>query len=593
MSEARDLFDAGATALGLLGGGRPNPEQALRYFTAASESDAQMCDAWLGRIMCGDNESQIVYRAWNCRQNMHTEITRLGVSPAYFMPKVDIGMGIVALEQPIYDRGVLTVALARMLAMGNPPDYHEALDTLKEAPATGLARWVQAAMYYRAQRWPDVISTLAGHEEQFRGDQFLSLAVQVALGVAHAHLGQTDAAERYLSRAEASAGGFPSAKQTAQWFLALLARERGDEGAAVALLRQVNAEAPSPEVAAAIADPGIRLRTTSSEVLAARTDPWDPNSGPAAEEVADARAAEQRAQLLAEATEELDAQIGMTQLKEQIKTFRARIRMAEKRREMGLKTPESANHMVFVGPPGTGKTTVARIIAKILCGLGIVATSNVVEVSGRELLGQYEGHSEEKTRQVLARARDGVLFLDEAYALVQARSGGVDPFGKAVVDELLKYLEDQRGRLVVIIAGYEADIDRLLASNDGLRSRFAHRFRFETYSPEELVAIARVLAAGRDDVLEQGAVDALLATCEKLATTTIKAHSAIDFAGNGRFVRKALEAAADLRDLRNDEDPPEIFDEAAVMTIRELDMQAALTKVLAEVESHSAGEGLR
>ncbi|EUA17465.1 ESX-1 secretion system EccA1 domain protein [Mycobacterium xenopi 3993] len=118
---------------------------------------------------------------------------------------------------------------------------------------------------------------------------------------------------------------------------------------------------------------------------------------------------------------------------------------------------------------------------------------------------------------------------------------------------MLKALEEQRGRLVVIFAGYEADIERLLASNDGLRSRFAHRFVFETYSPEELVEIAQVLAAGRDDILDPGAAQTLLSTCEKLAAATVKNHRAIDFYGNGRFVRKVLEAAADLRDLRNDE----------------------------------------
>lgn len=592
MSQARELFDAGAAALGLLGGGKPNQAQALRYFTAASEADPLMCDAWLGRMLCGDGESPIVYRAWSARQNMHGEIVRLGVSPGSFMPKVDIGMGVVALEQPIFDRGVLTIALARMLVMGSPPDYQEAQDTLKEAPPTGLARWVRAAMYHRAQRFTDVIDTLNGHLGEFRDDRYLAQAANVALGIAYAHLGEFDPAERYLRDVEATAGEFPSARHSALWFLGLIARERGEETDAVALLRRLNAEAPSPQINGAITDPGFRLLTTTAEAIAARTDPWDPSSGPGAEELAGAAAAEKRAALLDEATEELDRQIGMTGLKEQIRTFRARMRMAEKRREMGLKTTKSANHMVFVGPPGTGKTTVARIIAKVLCGLGIVGTKNVVEVSGRELLGQYVGHSEENLRQALARAKNGVLFLDEAYALVQDRTSGVDPFGQAIVDELVKQLEDQRDSLVVIIAGYENDIERLLASNDGLRSRFAHRFRFETYSPEELAEIAAVMATDRDDIIDPPARDALLTACEKLAGATMNNRPAIDFYGNGRFVRKAIEAAADYRDLRNEEDPPEVLDEAAIMTIREPDMSAGLSKVLAEIESQAAAGGV-
>lgn len=298
MNQPRDLFDAGAAALGLLGGGKPNPGQALRYFTAASEADPGMCDAWLGRMLCGEDESSIVYRAWSARQNMHAEITRLGISPGLFMPKVDIGMGVVALDQPIYDRGVLSVALARMLAMGTPPDYQEAQDTLREAPPSGLARWVLAAMYYRAQRWSDVIATLKDNLGMFRDDRYLVQAATVALGVAYAHLGEFDPAERYLREVEATAGEFPSARQTALWFLGLIARERGDEAAAVGLLRQVNAEAPAPEITAAIADPGIRLRTTTVEAITARTDPWDPASGPAAEELAGAAAAEKRAALL-------------------------------------------------------------------------------------------------------------------------------------------------------------------------------------------------------------------------------------------------------------------------------------------------------
>ncbi len=592
MNQPRELFDAGAAALGLLGGGKPNPAQALRYFTAASEADPQMCDAWLGRMLCGDAESPIVYRAWSARQNMHGEIVRLGISPGAFMPKVDIGMGVVALEQPIYDRGVLSVVLARMLAMGSPPDYQEAQDTLADAPPNGLTRWVRAAMLYRAQRWTEVIATLTGNLGDFRDDRFLAQAATTALGVAHAHLGQFDPAERYLREVEATAAEFPSARHTALWYLGLVARERGEETEAVALLRRVNAEAPSAEIAAAIADPGIRLHTTTAEAIAARTDPWDPASGPGAEELAGAAAAERRAVLLDEATAELDRQIGMSGLKEQIRTFRARMRMAEKRKELGLKTTKSANHMVFVGPPGTGKTTVARIIAKTLCGLGIVGTKNVVEVSGRELLGQYVGHSEENLRQALARAKDGVLFLDEAYALVQDRTSSADPFGQAIVDELVKQLEDQRSQLCVIIAGYPSDIERFLNSNDGLRSRFAHRFHFETYSPDELSEIAEVMAADRDDIIDPPAREVLLTACEKLAGATMGDRPAIDFYGNGRFVRKVLEAAADYRDLRNEEDPPVLLDEAAVMTIRESDMSAGLAKVLAEIESQAAAGGL-
>lgn len=581
---AVESFDAGVAALGIIDGGRADASQALRFFVAATEHDPQMCDAWLGRILCGDNESGIVYQAWKCRDQMHAQLARLNVPRGAFVPRIDVGMGILALEYPILDRGVLSIALARMQAMGNPPDYEDALDTLGQAPDLPLARWVTAAMYYRAERWPEVISTLASEERQFESDLVLHAAVRVALGVAHAFLGEFDAAERYLRLADAQ-DSLPGAKSMAQWFLALIARERGEEEAALALMRQVNTIAPSQEVAAAIDDPGVRLKVTSREAVAARTDPWDPASGPDAQELAGRRAAERRAELLAQATEELDAQIGMHALKDQIKTFRARIRMAEKRRELGLKTPGSTNHMVFVGPPGTGKTTVARIIAKTLCGLGIVSTSNVKEVSAKNLIGQYLGHSENLTNEAVDQALDGVLFIDEAYALVGSKTtseSSAGAFGEAVVDTLLTRLENDRERLVVIIAGYEADIDRLLDTNEGLRGRFAHRFKFDTYSPEELVAIAKALSAGRDDVLADGATEVLLATCKQLAGARVYERSAVDAVGNGRFVRKAIEAAADMRDLRLDEDPPLDFDDQTLMAIEDVDMVAALRKVLAE-----------
>ena len=587
--QAREWFAAGATAMGLLGGGRANPGQALQYFTAASEADGSMCDAWLGRMLCGDTDTRIVYKAWSARETMHAEITRLGISSAVFMPKIDIGMGVVALDQPIYDRGILTVALARMLAMRTPPDYSEALDTLAQAPAGAATRWVTAAMYYRSARWPDVIDTLAAHLGKFSDDRLLGLAAKTALGIAYAHLGDLDPAERYLREVESAGGEFPSARHTAGWFLGLIARERGDETAAITMLRRVNAEAPAPEIAAAIDNPGLRLRTTTVEAITARTDPWDPASGPDAAALAGVAAEAKRAQALDEAMAQLDRQIGMADLKEQIRVFRARMRMAEKRREAGLKVVKSGDHMMFVGPPGTGKTTVAEIIAKVLYGLGVIDSDRVEVVSGRDLIGKYEGHSEDALREVLERAEGGMLFFDEIYAIVQERSGGgVDPFGQAIVDQLNTFLENSRDRTTVAIAGYEPDVARFLKANQGLPSRFKHRFVFKSYSPEELVEIAAVIAEDRDELLGDDAADYLLTQCEKLSAAMIEGLPAIEYYGNGRFVRMTVEKAGDLRDLRLDEDPPEVFDTATLMTIREMDVSAALSKVLAEIESGAA-----
>lgn len=610
MSTAIEDFDAGVAALGILDGGRADQQQALRYFTAATDDDPQLCDAWLGRILCGDNESATIYKAWRSRSRMHSDLNRIGVEPSLLWPRFEIGMGIVGLEQPIYDQSALSAALARSLAMAQPPDYSEALATLEEAPLTAVTLWVKAAVYYRAERWPDVIATISADLRRFDKDPVLKAAAHLALGSAHAFLGEFDSAEKALRSVQADK--LEDAGSAAQWFLALIARERGDEETAESLLRALAAESATPEVTAALKNPEIRLQVTSREAIAARTDPWDPKTGPSAADLAEERASIERSARLEEASTELDAQIGMGALKDQIKTFRARVRMAEQRRKLGLKTPSASNHMVFVGPPGTGKTSVARVIAKILCGLGIVKTSNVVERSAKDLIGRYLGDSEEKTREVVKSAYDGVLFIDEAYALISKanNASNTDDFGKAVVDTLLTFIENDRDRLVVIIAGYEGDIDRLLASNEGMKSRFAHRFRFATYTPDELVAITQLLAEGRDDVLDDEAVAVLRRTCQRLSGMWIDSRTgalvpkglgaagsdrhlrdAIDVVANGRFVRKVLENAADYRDLRNDETPPEVLDAQALTVIEGADMRGALRKVLAG-ESSEAGTDL-
>ena len=629
MSPAADNFRAGIAALGLIDGGHADTEQALNYFTVATDQDPSMCDAWLGRILCGDKSSGTLYKAWRSRGQMHQTATRAGINPASLWAKFDIGMGIVGLEQPIYDQSALAAALAQTLATATPPDYAEALDTLREAEPTGVTEWVKAAIFYRAERWPDVIDCVNANQRLYSRDAALKTAAELAVGISHARLGKFDDAETHL-RAVTEQEQLPDAVHAARWFLAMIDREHGKEDRAVAQMRQVLDHAPSAEVSAALADPSVRLQVTTVEAIGQRTDPWDPATGPSAEDVANQRRDVKRADVLAEATAELDAQIGMKDLKEQVETYRSRTRMAAKRREMGLKTPSSSNHMVFTGPPGTGKTTIARVVAKILCGLGIVETDHVEEVNAKSLLGQHLGESEANTNAAINRALNGVLFLDEAYTLISPENKGsnADAFGKAAIDTLLARIENERHRLVVIIAGYETDIDQLLAVNEGLRSRFAYRMRFSTYTPDELVQIAHALAAGRDDIIDDASSSVLRSVCAHLSSRTVDDNTdaavadlvaltaslatyglenvdgsamaalrsacsrvlmatsvrknMIDSVGNGRFIRTVVERAADCRDRRLDgEFSAAEFNETAVMTIRPPDMAAALREVLA------------
>jgi len=329
---------------------------------------------------------------------------------------------------------------------------------------------------------------------------------------------------------------------------------------------------PEPKVTAALRDPGYRLNTTTAEQIASRTDPWNP-----ATVVADTAG---RERLLADAQAELDRQIGLGRVKEQIEAYRAATQMAKLRAARGMKVAQPSKHMIFAGPPGTGKTTIARVVANILAGLGVIAEPKLVETSRKDFVAEYEGQSAVKTARTIDRALGGVLFIDEAYTLVQERDGRADPFGTEALDTLLARMENDRDRLVVIIAGYSADIDRLLEANDGLRSRFATRIEFDSYRPEEIVEIASVIAENNDSTVTDDAAKHVLEAATLLSRHSLNGKPALDIAGNGRYARQLVEAAEQHRDMRLARHPDvEHLDVDQLREITGDDMAAAITAV--------------
>ena len=559
------------SAVGML---QNSPARSFEIFTEITNADETACDAWVGRIRCGDTDRVTLFRAWYSRSNFGRLAGAAELSMNTVNARVRIGGLFGDITYPVISP--LSITLGFAVSEAHQGNYADAIEALEDVPANGaehLVAWVKAVIYAAGERWTDVIDEVRAASAW--PDKFLSAAGSVAHGVAAANLGLFTEAERRLTEANSSPVGEACAASIA-WFLAMTRRSQGNEESAIALLEWLQTTNPSPKVSAALTDPNYRLITTTPEKIASRTDLWDPstvttdNSG--------------RERLLADAQAELDRQIGLSRVKEQIERYRAATQMAKVRAARGMKVAQQSKHMIFTGPPGTGKTTIARVVANILAGLGVIAEPKLVETSRKDFVAEYEGQSAVKTARTVDRAVGGVLFIDEAYTLVQERDGRADPFGTEALDTLLARMENDRDRLVVIIAGYSADIDRLLEVNDGLRSRFSNRIEFDSYSPDEIVEIAEVLATGNDSNLSEEAGKRVLEAATLLSQRELNGKPALDIAGNGRYSRQLVEAGEQCRDMRLARSVDfESLDDEQLSEISGEDMAAAIDAVHARL----------
>ncbi|MDW4904330.1 AAA family ATPase [Streptomyces sp. ADMS] len=552
--------------------------QAEEEFRTAVRMDPGMADGWLGLHALRVDTTTALLRMFRHRE-------RFGEQRSRHRRTLNSWYWLGWWVQPVLEspRDLLLAHASHWLDGRHVPELDRALAGLAPVDTDPQVRFLHACRAYLVKDWEQLVR----HTDPLINDAMLGIEAGLFGGMARVRLEMYGQAEPLLSAALMRCRSEQPQRKELRYWLARAHEGTGRSAAALPLYRAVH------RVDAAFMDTSARLAAISegdgydeAADLAAITlsgigqellespDGIDPLFGgegrdlklsepelpppgaplPSATDSVREKAALPAQPLptgptdpglLEEALAELERMVGLEPVKRQVKALSAQLNMARLRAGQGLPVQPPKRHFVFSGPSGTGKTTVARILGRVFYALGLLGGDHLVEAQRADLVGEYLGQTAVKANELIDSAIGGVLFVDEAYSLSNSGYGKGDAYGDEALQVLLKRAEDNRDHLVVILAGYPEGMDRLLAANPGLSSRFTTRVDFPSYRPLELTSIGEVLAAENGDVWDEEALDELRSIAGHVVD-----QGWIDELGNGRFLRTLYEKSCAYRDLR-------------------------------------------
>lgn len=581
---------------------------ARERFGQATAIDPSMADAWLGRIAAGDDALTTLQQLNNYGPRLHRETNRLGVRLSAAI-KAGPYLSIVVTEAS-------HAGLALASALVDDKQFEKAEGLLGDSSL--LDNWenhqwqqyVKAYLMFATQRWPDVIEVAAAVlPPQAIIMSAVTAATNALAAHAAAHLGQGRVALDLADRVEIRSGrnssdhrrahsdtavtaidpaDFPLIAADLAYVRGMAHRQLGEEDQAEIWLSKATINGALIEAAKqALNDTRLQLVITDEAKINSRSNKWDVTTELSERDREEEEHQELRSELLAEGRALLDRQVGLADVKRAVAELEDQIEVRALRLAHGLPVTNQTNHMLLVGPPGTGKTTTAEALGKIYAGMGIVRHPEIIEVKRSDFCSEHIGSSGPKTNELINRSLGRILFMDEFYSLVERHQDGrPDMIGMEAVNQLLVALEVHRFDFCFIGAGYEREVDQFLTVNPGLGGRFNRKLRFESYSPDELVEIASRYGAPRATVIEPAARDALSSACRELrAYIGPDGQHGVDIMHNGRFARNVVERAERLRDSRvaaqNRSDRGSVTIED-LETLRAQDVLAAVTEACAE-----------